>query len=102
MQVLLTLVFVFMLLNLTSIWKLPTFSTGGLGCDGVPRIVGPGAGFFVRDRALKVASGTIPRWGQPPAMIPSHAAPDSPMSHLPSQLDRPPPYPVGLNLACIM
>jgi hypothetical protein len=31
MQAMLTLVFVFMLLNLTSIWKLPTFLIGGLG-----------------------------------------------------------------------
>ena len=44
----LMLVFVFMLLNLTSIWKLPTFSIGGHGCDGVLRIVGSGAGFFIR------------------------------------------------------
>ena len=98
-----TLVFVFMLLiNLTSIWKLPTFSIGGRGRDGVPRIVVPGAGFFVRCRARKAASGTIPRWGQPPAMIPSPADLDSPVSRLPSQSDRSPPYPVGLNLACIM
>ena len=59
----LTLVFVFMLLNLTSIWKLPTFSTGGHGCDGVSRIVGPRARFFVRGCAWKAALGTIPRWG---------------------------------------
>ena len=98
----LTLVFVFMLLNLTSIWKLPTFSTGGGGHDGIPRIVGPGARFFIRGSAQKVAPGTIPRWGQPPAMILSHAALDSPMSHLPSQSDRSPPHPMGLNLACIM
>ena len=40
----LMLVFVFMLLNLTSIWKLPTFSIGGHGRDGVPRIIGPREG----------------------------------------------------------
>ena len=96
----LTLVFVFMLLNLTTIWKLPTFSTGGRGRDGVPRIVGPGAEFFIHGHARKVAPRTIPRWGQPPMMISSHVAPDSPVSHLPSQLDRSPP--VGLNLGCIM
>ena len=98
----LNLVFVFMLLNLTSIWKLLTFSIGGRGRDGVLRIVGPGARFFVRGHARKAASGTIPWWGQPPVMIPSHAAPDSPVSHLPSQSDRSLPYPVGLNLACIV
>ena len=59
----LKLVFMFMSLNLTTIWKLPTFSTGGRGRDGVPRIIGPGAGFFVHDRARKSALGTIPRWG---------------------------------------
>ena len=98
----LTLVFAFMLLNLTSIWKLPTFSTGGRGRDGVLRIIGPRARFFVRGRARKAAPRTIPRWGQPPAMIPSHAALDSPESCLPSQSDRSPPYPIGLNLACIV
>ena len=40
----LTLVFVFMLLNLTSIWKLPTFSIGGRGRDNVARIVGTAVG----------------------------------------------------------
>ena len=63
MQVMLTLVFVFMLLNLTSIWKLPTLSIGGRGHDGIPRIVGPRAEFFIRGRARKVASATIPQWG---------------------------------------
>ena len=98
----LALVFVFMLLNLTSIWKLPTFSIGGRGHDNAPRIVGPGARFFVCGRARKAAPRTIPRWGQPLATIPSHAAPNSPVSRLPSQSDRSPPYPVGLNLACIV
>ena len=60
MQVMLMLVFVFMLLNLTSIWKLPTFSIGGRGRDGVLRIVGLGAGFFVHGHALNAALGTIP------------------------------------------
>ena len=59
----LMLVFVFMLLNFTSFWKLPTFSIGGRGRDGIPRIVGPKAGFFVHGHAHKVASGTIPWWG---------------------------------------
>ena len=35
-------------------------------------------------------------------MISSPAEPDSQVSHLPSQLDRSPPYPVDLNLACIV
>jgi hypothetical protein len=86
----LTLVFMFMLLNLTSIWKLPTLSIGGHGHDSVPRIIGPGAGFFVCGHPWKAASRTIPRWGQPPVMIPFLAEPDSPVSHLPSQLDRSP------------
>jgi hypothetical protein len=98
----LTLVFVFILLNLTSIWKLPAFSTGERGRHSVPRIVGPGVGFLVRDHARKLALGTIPRWGQPLATIPSHVAPDSPVSRLPSQSDCSPHYPVGLNLACIV
>ena len=98
----LTLVFVFMLLNLTSILKLPTLSIVGHGRDGVSRIVGPGAWFFVRDRAQKAAPGTIPQWGHPSATIPSHVAPDSLVSRLPPQSDCSPPYPVGLNLACIV
>ena len=102
MQVMLMLVFVFMLLNLISIWKLPTLLTGGRGLDGVPRIVGPGAGFFVHSHARKVAPRTIPRWGQQPAMIPSPTELDNPVSHLPSQSDRSPPYPIGLNLSCIV
>jgi len=64
MQVMLMLVFVFMLLNLTSIWKLPTLSTGGHGHDDIPRIVGLGAEFFICGHARKAALGTIPRWGQ--------------------------------------
>jgi hypothetical protein len=55
MRAKLTLIFVFMLLNLTSIWKLPTLSTGAHGRDGVPRIVGPRVGFFIRGHARKVA-----------------------------------------------
>ena len=98
----LMLVFVFMLLILTSIWKLPTLSTSGRGCDGVPRIIGLGPRFFVHSRAQKVASRTIARWGQPPAMILSLAEPNSLVSHLPSQSDRSAPYLVGLNLACIV
>ena len=102
MQAMLTLVFVFMLLNLTSLWKLPTLSIGGRGHDDVLRIVGPRAGFFVRGSARKAALGTIPRWEQPPTMIPSPTEPDSPMSRLPSQSYRSAPYPIGLNLACIV
>jgi hypothetical protein len=60
MQAMHMLVFVFMLLNLTSIWKLPTFSIGGRGCDDVLRIVGTVARSFVHGRAWKVALGTIP------------------------------------------
>jgi hypothetical protein len=96
------LVFVLMLLNLTSIWKLPTFSIGGCGHDGVLRIIGPGAGFFIRGHAQKAALETIPQWWQPSATIPSHATPESLVSRLPSQSDRSPPYPMGLNLACIV
>ena len=58
----LTLVFVFMLFNLTSIWNLPSISTGDLGCDGVPSHVGPIAQLFVRGRARKVVPRGIPRW----------------------------------------
>ena len=102
MHAILTLVFVFVLLNLTSIWKLPTFSIGGRGRDGVSRIVGPRAVLFVCGCAQKVALGTIPRWGQLPVTISSPTEPDSPVSHLPSQSDCSPPYPVDLNLACIV
>ena len=51
----LTLVFVFMLFNLTTIWNLPTISTGESGRDGVLSLVGPRAHFFVRSRTQKVA-----------------------------------------------
>ena len=47
----LTLVFVFMLFNLTSIWNLPTFSIGERGREGIPSLIGPGAQFFVHGRA---------------------------------------------------
>ena len=59
MHAILTLVFVFVLLNLTSIWKLPTFSIGGRGRDGIIRIVGPGARFFILE------SGMAPHGGSP-------------------------------------
>ena len=39
----LTLVFVFMLFNLTSIWNLPSISIGDHGHDGVLSLVRPGA-----------------------------------------------------------
>jgi hypothetical protein len=51
----LTLVFVFMLFNLTSIWNLSTISIGGRERDGVPSLVGPGAWFFVCSLTRKVA-----------------------------------------------
>ena len=56
----LTLVFVFMLFNLTSIWNLPTISTAVHGHDGVPSLVG----FFVHGRVRKAAPQGIPRWRQ--------------------------------------
>ena len=56
----LTLVFVFMLFNLTSIWNLPSISTGDHGRDGVPSLVSPDAWFFIRGRAWKAASQGIP------------------------------------------
>ena len=52
----LTLVFVFMLFNLTSIWNLPTISIGVHGHDGILSLVRPGARFFVHGRAWKAAS----------------------------------------------
>ena len=55
MRAMLTLVFVFMLFNLTSIWNLPTISTGVHGHDGVPSLVRPDAQFFVRGHAWKAA-----------------------------------------------
>ena len=69
----LTLVFVFMLFNLTSIWNLPTISIGVHGHDGVPSLVHPGAQFFIHVHARKAAPRGIPRWRQPPA-IPCQAA----------------------------
>jgi hypothetical protein len=60
MKAMLTLVFVFMMLNLTSIWKFPTFSIGGHGRDGVLRIVSTAAGFVIRGCAQKATLGTIP------------------------------------------
>jgi hypothetical protein len=39
----LILVFVFMLSNLTTIWNLPTISTGEHGRDGISSLVGLGA-----------------------------------------------------------
>ena len=68
----LTLVFVFMLFNLTSIWNLPTISIRDHGHDGVPSLVG----FFIRGHAQKAATRGIPRWRQP-TVIPCHAAPVS-------------------------
>jgi hypothetical protein len=47
----LTLVFVFMLFNLTNIWNLPTISIGDSGHDGLPSLVG----FFVHGHAWKAA-----------------------------------------------
>jgi len=62
----LTLVFMFMLFNLTSIWNLPTISIGGHGCDGIPSLVGPRAQFFVCGLAQKVAPRGIPDGGSRP------------------------------------
>ena len=73
MRAILTLVFVFMLFNLTTIWNLPTISIGERGRDGVPSLVGPGARFFFCNRAQKAAPRAIPRWRYPPT-IPCHAA----------------------------
>ena len=69
----LTLVFVFMLFNLTSIWNLPTISTGVHGQDGVPSLVRLGAWFFIYDHARKAAPRGILRWRQPPTIL-CHAA----------------------------
>jgi len=51
----LTLVFVFLLFNLTSILNLPTISTGVHGHDGISSLVLLGAWFFVHGRARKAA-----------------------------------------------
>ena len=51
----LTLVFLFMLFNLTCIWNLPSIPIGEHGHDGVPSLVGPGARFFIRGHAYKAA-----------------------------------------------
>ena len=66
MRAMLTLVFVFMLFNLTSIWNLPTISLGERGHDGVPSLDGPGPWFFVRARAQKAAPQGIPDGGSRP------------------------------------
>jgi hypothetical protein len=68
----LTLVFVFMLFNLTTIWNLFLISTGEHGCDDILSLVGPAAQFFVRGHAWKVTPRGIPQWRQPP-MILCHA-----------------------------
>ena len=39
----LTLLFMFILFNLTSIWNLPSFSTGERGRDSVLSLIGPRA-----------------------------------------------------------
>ena len=64
MRAVVTLVFVFMLFNLTSIWNLPTISIGDHGHDGILSLVG----FFVCGRAQKEAPRGIPRWRQPPVI----------------------------------
>jgi hypothetical protein len=51
----LTLVFVFMLSNLTSIWNFPTISIGGHGRDSVLSLIGPRARFFVHGLTQKAA-----------------------------------------------
>jgi hypothetical protein len=57
----LTLVFVFILFNLTSICNLPTISTGRRERDSVPSLVGLGAQFFVHGLARKVVPQGIPQ-----------------------------------------
>ena len=59
----LTLVFVFMLFNLTSIWNFPTISTGVHGNDDVSSLVRPGARFFILGRAQKAAREASPDGG---------------------------------------
>ena len=89
----LTLVFVFVLFNLTSIWNLPTFSIGEHGRDGVLSLIGPEAWFFIHGHAQKASSRGIPSWGQPPTIL-CHAASVSSVSHLHSQSHRSPMYPI--------
>ena len=76
----LTLVFVFMLFNLTSIWNLPTLSIGEHVHDG-----GPGARFFEHGHAQKASPQGIRQWGKQPT-TPCLAAPIRMVNHLPSQL----------------
>ena len=57
-RAMLTVVFVFMLFNLTSIWNLSTISTGDRGHDNTLTLVG----FFVCGRARKVALRGTPQW----------------------------------------
>ena len=65
----LTLVFVFMLFHLTSIWNFPTISIGEHGCDGILSLVGHRAQFFIHGRAQKAALRGIPRWRQLPVIL---------------------------------
>ena len=98
----LTLVFVFMLFNLTIIWNLPTISIGGRGRDSALSLIGPGDWFFVHGLARKAAPQGIPRWRRPPT-IPCHVVPVSSVKVvcLLNQIALPLSY-MCLNLACIV
>jgi hypothetical protein len=98
----LTLVFMFMLFNLTTIWNLPTISIGERGCDDVPSLIGPGIWFFVRSRARKVVPRGIPQWRQTPT-ISCHATPISSVKVIAFSIRSLSPLSyMGLNLACIV
>ena len=60
MRAMLTLVFVFMLFNLTTIWNLSTTSTGEHGHDGILCLDGPAPRFFVRARPQKAVPARHP------------------------------------------
>ena len=66
MRAMLTLVFVFMLFNLTSFWNLPTISIGERGPDGIPSLIGHRDWFFIRGCAWKAAPQGIPDGGSHP------------------------------------
>ena len=86
----LTLVFVFMLFNLTSIWNLPTISTGDHGHDGIPSLVG----FFVHGRTRKSNPVRHPLMEAATHDSVPRCTGQFGKSHLPSQSDCSPPYPI--------
>jgi hypothetical protein len=90
----LTLVFVFMLFNLTIIWNLPTISTGGHGSDGVPGLIGPRARFFVHSLTQKSGPARHPAMQATSRNFVPRCASQFGKSRLPSQSDRSPPYPI--------